>query len=243
MLSALMRLVSNCAGKLSERRAVGQGCCQPPVGIYMQTHPSPVPFFLLSCVNMKGLKLLTLPVNTTVPHRSAKRFPEVSPPTQPCEVAPFWGWVSPGGMCHRQPVSLQGSGEPGPPRYRSGLPVKEHTNQSGPPPSASAPPGLPMVLTHHSPSPSPAGTQSHPPCPGMQRSTGSCHVWGSRGTDAGWHGAACETGNILLRASPGGSRSHPAGKHDVCWETSTAETKSSYALPFNSPYSISFSIK
>lgn len=150
----------------------------------MQTHPSPVPFFLLSRVNMKGVKPSTLPVNATVLHTSAKRFPEASPHPGPIKSHHFGvGCLREG--CAVSSLSLSRD-QANRDLHSVALPCQGRKRQTSQQPLLL--PLLPRAPDCPDPprSPlSPAGTQSHPPRPGTQRSTGNSRVWGSRGTDAG----------------------------------------------------------
>lgn len=138
---------------------------------------------------MKGVKLLTLPVNATVPHMWAKRFLEASPPS-PTRSHHFGvGCLREG--CAVASLSLSRDQAN---RDLHGVALacwgrKRQTSQE--PLLLPVPPGAPDGPDPSRCPPSPAGTRSCPPCPGVQRSTGSSQVWGSQGTDAGRLAAAC----------------------------------------------------
>ena len=157
----------------------------------MQTHPSPVPFFLLSCVNVKAVKLSTLPVNATVPHTSAKHFPEAFPPRPGPTRSHHFGVGCLREGCAVASLSLsrdQANGD----LHGVTLACRGRKNQTSQEPLLlPVPPRAPGGPDPSRSSLGPAGTRSHPPCLGTQRSTRSSRVWGSRGTDAGQLMGSC----------------------------------------------------
>lgn len=198
---------------------------------YLHTDPPfPIPFYRLSCGNMEGVKLPTLPVNATVPQASAKRFPEASPPAPRGRTilglgvsgrdVPSPACLSPGiRRTGTSTVSLWPAGE------GRDKPVRT-------PSFCLCPPGLLAVLTHQGPpvscwDPEPSSLPTKLLHLGVPRDPCKAAA------------APSETGNVLVQASLGSSRSHPAVKHDACENTSTAETKSSSASHFTSPFPLS----